>query len=75
MPLGGVVSFGAVPTESGAFVVGARSSVRVRRHTWPGAERLGARGEWRAYSIDCPAGAGSERGAGARDAGVSGARR
>ena len=75
VPLGGVVSFGVVPTESGAFVVGARSSVRVRRHTWPGAERLGARGEWRAYSIDCPAAAGSERAAGARDAGVSGARR
>jgi hypothetical protein len=75
VPLGEVVSFRLAPTEPGAYVVGPRPSVRVRRHTWRGAERLGARGEWRAYSIDCPAAARSERDAGARDAGVSGARR
>ena len=73
VPLSGVVSFGRPPTASGAFVVGERSSVRVRRHTWPGAERLGARGAWRAYSIGCPPRAAA--GSGARSAGVSGARR
>jgi hypothetical protein len=70
VPLRRVVSYGRPPRASGAFIVGLRASIRVRRHTWPGAELLGASGDWRVYSIDCPAAAGS-----ASSAGVSGARR
>lgn len=65
VPLADVVSFGVTPRLSGAFVVGPQASRRLRAGVRAVAEPLGRRGEWRAYSLDCPA----------ATAGVSGARR
>jgi hypothetical protein len=65
VPLSSVVSFGVAPHLSGSFVVGPQASPRLRDGVRAVAEQIARRGEWRAYSLDCPA---------AR-AGVSGARR
>jgi hypothetical protein len=65
VPLSGVVSFGVTPRLSGAFVVGPQASAALRAGVRAVAEPLGERGEWGAYSLDCPA----------ATAGVSGARR
>jgi len=72
VPLSQVVSFGAPPTRSGAFVVGSAASLDVLARLEAKAELLGARGEWRVYSLRCsPRAAASS----SRSAGVSGARR
>jgi hypothetical protein len=65
VPLSSVVSFGVAPRLSGAFVVGPQASPRLSDDVRAVAEQLDRRGEWRAYSLDCPA----------ATAGVSGARR
>ncbi|MEA2244165.1 MAG: hypothetical protein QOD24_3721 [Solirubrobacteraceae bacterium] len=65
VPLADVVSFGAPPRLSGAFVVGPQASPRLRDDVRAVAEPLGAQGEWRAYSLQCPP----------PSAGVSGAHR
>jgi hypothetical protein len=65
VPLSDVVSFGVTPRLSGAFVVGPQASPSLRDGVRAIAEPLARRGEWRAYSLDCPA----------ATAGVSGARR
>jgi hypothetical protein len=65
VPLSDVVSFGARPRLSGAFVVGPQAAPGLLEAVRAVADRLDARGEWRAYSLDCPA----------ASAGVSGARR
>ena len=65
LPLSRVVSFGVAPRLSGAFVVGPGAGRRLHRELRSLGEPLGARGEWRVYSLDCPA----------ASAGVSGARR
>jgi hypothetical protein len=62
-----VVSFGAPPSASGVFVVGPGARTGLRLDLRAHGELIGARGEWRVYSIGCPASAPS--------AGVSGARR
>ena len=71
-PLSQVVSFGAPPTRSGAFVIGSAASLGVPARLEAKAELLGERGEWRVYSLRCsPSAAASS----SRSAGVSGARR
>jgi hypothetical protein len=65
VPLADVVSFGVRPRLSGAFVVGPQASPGLRDGVRAVAEPLARRGEWRAYSLDCPA----------ATAGVSGAHR
>jgi hypothetical protein len=65
VPLSSVVSFGIGPRESGAFVVGPQASPGLREDVRAVAAELGERGEWGAYSLDCPA----------ATTGVSGARR
>jgi hypothetical protein len=65
VPLANVVSFGVTPRLSGAFVVGPRASPRLLDGVRAVAQPLARRGEWRAYSLDCPA----------ATAGVSGAHR
>jgi hypothetical protein len=76
VPLSQVVSFGEPPVNSGAFVVGLQASPSLRAYMASHAELLGARGEWRVYSIDCPPAAAATSGSGAaRSAGVSGAQR
>ncbi len=65
VPLADVVSFGRRPRSSGAFVVGLQAPPGLREDVRAVATQLGRRGEWRAYSLDCPAAI----------AGVSGARR
>jgi hypothetical protein len=49
-----VVSFGAVPKASGAFVIGPQATPRVRAFMRGHAELLGTRGEWSVYSLACP---------------------
>jgi hypothetical protein len=65
VPLSNVVSFGKPPRLSGAFIVGPQASPQLREAVRAVAVPLAGRGEWRAYSLDCPA----------ATAGVSGARR
>ncbi|HUR86735.1 MAG TPA: hypothetical protein VMY78_15445 [Solirubrobacteraceae bacterium] len=65
VPLADVVSFGRPPRDSGAFVVGQQASPGVREDVGAVATQVGRRGEWRVYSLDCPA----------TIAGVTGARR
>jgi hypothetical protein len=65
VPLSRVVSFGQAPRDSGAFVVGPQAGAALRRAVRSAGDELGARGEWRVYSLDCPA----------ATAGVTGARR
>jgi hypothetical protein len=65
VPLEDVVSFGVTPRLSGAFVVGPRAVRGLRDGVRAVAVPLARRGEWRAYSLDCPA----------MTPGVSGARR
>jgi hypothetical protein len=55
VPLGDVVSFGAPPRRSGAFIVGPQASPRLREDVRAVARQLGARGEWRIYVLHCPA--------------------
>jgi len=69
--LADVVSFGRPPRYSGAFVVGVQATPATRARLRAKAELLGARGEWRIYSLDCPT---AVAGA-ARSTGVSGAQR
>ncbi len=72
VPLGDVVSFGAPPTNSGAFVVGPEATAAASARLRTRAELLGSSGEWRAYSLGCsPTAAASS----SRSSGVSGARR
>jgi len=75
VPLADVVSFGTPPRRSGAFVVGPRASPRLRLGTAARAELRAQLGEWRVYSLKCPATATASASASARSAGVSGARR
>ncbi|HEV7806189.1 MAG TPA: hypothetical protein VGO80_10235 [Solirubrobacteraceae bacterium] len=49
-----VVSFGAFPKASGAFVIGPQATPRVRAFMRARAELLGTRGEWSVYSLACP---------------------
>lgn len=63
VPLSGVVSFGVKPRLSGAFVVGPQASPGLREDIRAVAEQLDERGEWRAYSLDCPAATAGVRGA------------
>ena len=73
-----VVSFGRPSAKSGAFVVGPQADARLRAAMPGRAALLGARGEWRIYSIGCPpaeAAATPVSSGRARSAGVSGARR
>jgi hypothetical protein len=65
VPLADVVSFGVTPRLSGAFVIGPQASRSLRAGVRAVAVPLARRGEWRAYSLDCPA----------ATLGVSGARR
>jgi len=65
-----VVSFGAPPSASGAFVIGPQSSPLVRAFMLGHAELLGRRGEWSVYSLACPPAAAAS----ASSTGVSGAR-
>jgi hypothetical protein len=74
VPLSRVVSFGMPPRRSGAFVVGPRASLSLRREMRATATRVAQIGEWSVYSIDCPATA-SWSPPPARSAGVSGAAR
>ena len=75
-PLADVVSFGRVPHQSGAFVIGPQAPWPLRLSIAGRAVLLARRGEWRAYSLDCPATAGSRSSSsGPRSAGVTGARR
>jgi hypothetical protein len=55
VPLSSVVSFGVRPRLSGAFVVGLQASPGLREDVRAVTEQIGVRGEWRAYSLDCPA--------------------
>jgi hypothetical protein len=66
VPLSRVVSFGDPPEKSGAFVAGPQATPAARAALRQRGVLLGARGEWRLYSINC---------ASARRTGVSGARR
>lgn len=66
VPLSDVVSFGTAPRLSGAFIVGPQASPGLREDVRAVAELVGERGEWRAYSLGCPA---------AATVGVIGARR
>lgn len=72
VPLSHVVSFGRAPRLSGAFVVGLQATPRLRRDVHAAATPVARDGEWRVYSIDCPA---TARPSPARSAGVSGATR
>ncbi len=63
--LADVVSFGRPPRDSGAFVIGLQASPRLREDVAAVATQVGRRGEWRLYSLGCPA----------TIAGVTGARR
>ena len=76
-PLADVVSFGRLPDQSGAFVIGPQAPWALRLGVARRAVLLGRRGEWLAYSLDCPATAGwrSPSSGRPRTAGVSGARR
>ncbi len=55
VPLSHVVSFGEPPRLSGAFVVDLEARPRLRKDMHAVATQIGRVGEWRAYSIDCPA--------------------
>ena len=57
VPLSDVVSFGRAPRLSGAFIVGPQASPRLREDVRAVAALVAVRGEWRAYSLDCPAAA------------------
>jgi len=76
-PLADVVSFGRVPHQSGAFIIGPQAPWSLRMSVARRAVLLARRGEWRAYSLDCPATAGSRSSSSGRSrtAGVTGARR
>ncbi|HEX8158415.1 MAG TPA: hypothetical protein VF526_13610 [Solirubrobacteraceae bacterium] len=71
--LSDVVSFGRPPRLSGVFLLGPQASqsleLAIRAHGVP----VATRGEWHAYSIDCPRSAGAS--SSASRSGVSGARR
>jgi hypothetical protein len=54
VPLSDVVSFGAAPRLSGAFIVGPQASPGLREDVRAVAALVAVRGEWRAYSLDCP---------------------
>lgn len=54
-----VVSFGEPSARSGAFVVGPRATPLVVAFMRAHGTLLGARDEWRVYSIDCPPSAGT----------------
>jgi hypothetical protein len=75
VPLEQVVSFGVAPRLSGAFVVGLQASPGLREDIRARGTLLGVRGEWRVYSIGCPARASSSSSGSLLNAGVSGARR
>jgi len=77
VPLADVVSFGRLPQQSGAFVIGPQAPWALRLGVARRAVLLARRGEWRAYSLDCPATAGSRSSSSGRSrrAGVTGARR
>lgn len=77
VPLADVVSFGRMPQHSGAFLIGPQAPWTLRLALARRAVLLGRRGEWLAYSLDCPATAGSKSSSSGRPrtAGVSGARR
>lgn len=70
--LGDVVSFGAPPHLSGAFVVGPEATPALARAVRRVATPLGREGEWRIYSIGCAATASASP---VRSAGGSGATR
>lgn len=72
VPLSQVVSFGAPPGRSGAFVVGPGASLPVWLRLGTRGRLLGERGEWRVYSLGCSPMAEASS---SRSAGVSGARR
>lgn len=72
VPLSQVVVFGAPTRASGAFVVGLGASRALHDDIRAAGRLLGVGGEWRAYSIGCPATANSPP---PRNAGVSGATR
>jgi len=76
-PLADVVSFGRMPHRSGAFVIGPQAPWALRLSVARRAILLARRGEWRAYSLDCPATTGSRSSSSGRPrrAGVTGARR
>jgi hypothetical protein len=67
-----VVSFGAPSRASGAFVLGRGAPPALHDDIRSAGTLLGARGEWRAYSIGCPPTTSSSP---ARSAGVTGASR
>jgi len=77
VPLADVVSFGRLPHQSGGFVIGPQAPSALRLGVARRAVLLGRRGEWLAYSLDCPASAASRSSSSGRPrtAGVSGARR
>ena len=55
VPLSDVVSFGEPPRLSGAFIVGLQASPQLRAAMPAVATLVAQRGEWRIYSIHCPA--------------------
>ncbi len=55
VPLSEVVSFGEPPRLSGAFVVGPQASPQLRVAMSAVATLVARRGEWRLYSLRCPA--------------------
>ena len=67
-----VVSFGEPSRRSGAFVLGRGAPRRLHDDMRGAGTLLGARGEWRVYSVACPLTASSSA---ARTAGVTGATR
>jgi len=75
VPLGDVVTFGDLPAQDGAFVVGSQASPLLAAFMRGHADLAGERGEWRVYSLGCPpAGAAdSSSSASVRITGVSGA--
>ncbi|MFP5364040.1 MAG: hypothetical protein ACLGI5_15085 [Thermoleophilia bacterium] len=73
VPLSAVVSFADPPRLSGAFVVDLEARPQLREVMGGVATQVARNGEWRVYSIDCPATASSSRPA--RSAGVTGATR
>ena len=68
-----VVSFGAPSRQSGTFVLGLDAPRSLHDAMREAGALLGARGEWRVYSVACPLTASSS--SAARSAGVSGAAR
>jgi hypothetical protein len=72
VPLSQVVSFGAPPRLSGAFITGLQAPPGLRADVAAAATLVAHDDEWRLYSLDCPATASASA---ARSAGVSGATR